>query len=499
MGAGRGRVVASVIAESLVLGIAGGLLGLGLAWSAIRLLVALHPQNLPRLNEIAVDGRTVLFSLAISLFAGMLFGGFPAWQVAKADLNRVLRESGRSAIQAAGGRRFRSALVVTEVALSLVLLTGASLLLRSFKTLQELNRGFQPDHFLTLRLTIPKTRYPDQPRLASFVGTLLDRLRVVPGVAAAAASTGLPLDNNRHLGMNFAVEGGAALAKSERPTAYCDLISPDYFKATGIPLLRGRAFTERDNESSPGVIIVSQSLAKRYLPGQNPIGRRLIVGIPAAHGSEIPREIVGVVGDVQYPTTTPESSAEIYMPYLQGPWPNIYLAIRTRQEPRELMSAVREQIRAVDREQAIAGMEPMAERIRVLNQRPQFNSVLASTLAALALILATVGIYGVISYSTRQRTQELGVRIALGASPRQILHLVLAQGIRLTGIGLAVGLVVYLAIARLIRSLLFGTSPTDVTTIVTATAILAAVAIVASYLPARRALRVDPAQALRAE
>ncbi len=499
MGAGRARVVSGVIAEGALLGMAGGLAGLLLGWGAIRMLITLNPENLPRLSEIRIDGPTVLFALTISVLTGLVCGSLPAWQIARTDLNRVLKESSRSTSQVAGERSFRAALVIAEVALSLVLLTGAALLLRSFRSLEELNRGFEPDHILTLRLSIPKSRYPDHERIVLFVQALLDHVKALPGVEAAAASSSLPVDNARPLGMKFKVDGAAPQATSEWPIASCHLVSPDYFKATGITLLQGRPFGEHDNQPSAAVVIVSQSLAKRYFAGQNALGKRLIVGIPAVRESELPREIVGIARDVQYPTKSPESSAEIYLPYAQGGWPFIYLAIRTQNAPKDVMNGVRAQVRAVDREQPIYSMGPIADRIRFLNQRPQFNSVVAGIFAVLAIVLATIGIYGVISYWTRQRTQEIGVRVALGASPREILGLVLGQGVRLTAIGLAVGLAAYLAVARLIRSLLFGTSATDIGTIVWATGVLAAVAMLATYLPARRALRVDPATALRNE
>ena len=389
--------------------------------------------------------------------------------------------------------------VVSEIALSLILLVGAGLMARSVLWLQNENRGFVSDHLLTFRASFPSSDFPNAPSMAAYYRSLLDRLQALPGVRSIAANTNLPLDGFVLTGEYFRVPGDAP-SPSERPSASCNLINRGYLRSLGIPLVQGREFDTRDRDDSPPVAIVSDSFARRYFPGENPIGRKLIVATPGKAAIEVTREIVGVAGDVRYLTRPSEASLEIYLPFVQTTWPNIYVMMRTIGDPAALAPGLRAALRDPGwNRQSIADVTTMQERISVLNDKPRLNSLLAALFAAIALLLAGIGIYGVISYSTSQRAQEIGIRMALGATPRNIVRWILGQALLLAIAGMALGLLGYFALARVLASLLYGAGANDGWSLLAAVLVLGAIALLASYIPARRAVRGDPVAALRSE
>ncbi len=370
---------------------------------------------------------------------------------------------------------------------------------RSLLWLQKENRGFDPDQLLSFRVSFSRTDFPDSASMAGYYRALMERLARLPGVAGAGANTNLPIDGFVLTGQRFRLPG-EVLPPSQRPAAACDLINGSYFRAFGIPLLEGRPFDDRDREDAPPVAIVSNSLARRYFPGQNPVGRKIIVATPGKAAIEVTREIVGVAGDIRYLTRGAEESLQIYLPYVQTTWPNIYVTLRALRDPNALAPSVRAALREPGwNRQSIADLRGMQDRIAALNDKPRLNALLAAAFAAIAVLLAAVGVYGVVSYSASQRAQEIGVRVALGATPRDIVRWILGQALRLTAAGLALGLVLHVALSPVLGSLIYGASPRDAWSLVLSVLVLGSLALIASYIPARRAVRGDPMAALRSE
>jgi putative ABC transport system permease protein len=499
LGAGRFRLLRPLLAETTLLAFAGSLAGIALAWSGLRLLIALRPVELPGLGSAGLNFRVLVFTVAVTAFTALLFGLLPSRQVLGGNLSQAVRESGRGVVNTRSGLGSRNILVISEVALSLMLLAGAVTMARSLLWLQNENRGFVSDHLLTFRASFLATDFPNASSMAAYYRSLLDRIGAIPGVRSVGSNTNLPLDGAVLTGEYFRVPD-AAPSPSERPSAACNLINNGYFRALGIPLVQGREFDARDGADGPAVAIVSRSLARRYFPGQNPIGRKLVVASPSQSAVEVTREIVGVAGDIRYLTRSADESLEIYLPYVQTSWPNIYVLVRSIGDP----SSIAPELRALLREpgwnrQSIAGLTSMQQLISALNDKPRLNSLLAALFAAIALLLAGVGIYGVISYSTLQRAQEIGIRMALGATPREIVQWILGQALLLTVAGLAAGLVCYLALSRALAGLLYGVRTGDGLSLLFAVLVLGTIALVASYIPARRAVRGDPLAALRSE
>ena len=499
LGASRVRLLLQLLTETMLLACAGSLAGVALAYGGLRLLIALRAVELPGLANAALNGRVLAFTVAVTAFTGLLFGLLPARHVLGGDLNRAVREAGRGSVSTRRGRGSRNILVISEIALSLILLAGAAMMARSLLWLQNENRGFVSGHLLTFRASFLRSEFPNAASMAAYYKSLLDRIAALPGIRSVGANTNLPLDGFLLTGQRFRIPD-AALRPSEHPSAACNLIDNGYLRALGIPLVQGREFDTRDGDLSPPVAIVSNSLAHRYFPGENPIGRKLIVATPGKADIEVTREIVGVAGDIRYLTRAGEESLEIYLPYVQTTWPNIYVMLRTTGDP----AGVAPQLRAVLRgpawnRQSIADLTTMQERISALNDKPRLNSLLAALFAAIALLLAGVGIYGVVSYSTMRRAQEIGIRMALGATPRDIVHWILAQALVLTVSGLALGLLGQLAVSRALASLLYGAGANDGWSLLLAVLVLGSIAILASYIPARRAVRGDPVAALRSE
>jgi predicted permease len=493
LGASPFRLAQQFLTESILLALLGGGLGVLVAAWGVQFLSQMRSLPLPRTAAIGVDTRVLLFSLGISLLTGILFGLAPAWRTSRANLMETLKESSRGA--SAGSRRNRlgAALVIAELALSVVLLAGAGLLLHSFVRLLHVNLGFNPENILTFHISLPTTKYPQPFQKTAFYRDLRERIAVLPQVRSVATTFMVPPNSGVYA--PYVVDSMPPdLPRGQRPVAIWNSISPAYFQTLGIPLLRGRFFTDADAEDSADVIIISESVAKLYWPKEDPLGRHIQVARQKA-----PSEIVGVVGDVHNQGVGADPFNELYTPLPQRPWPAMAIAVKTSGDPMQIASAVRSAVAAVDRDQPITMMQTLDSSLSDSLAQQKLSAVLLGIFAAVALILASVGIYGVTSYTVAQRTQEIGIRIALGADARDVLMLVLKYGARLAIIGVVVGIAATVALTRLMQNLLFHTSPTDPYTLVFVSVTLALVALLASYIPARRATRVDPVVALRSE
>ena len=497
LGAARTRLLRQLLTESILLALAGGVLGVILALAGIDLLRAWNPGNLPRIEEVRLDGRVLGFTFLISLLTGILFGVAPALQSSRANLNTTLKEGGRSGTASAARGRTHAALVVSEIALSLMLLIGAGLLLRSFVALQRVRLGMQvpPQRVLTMQISPSRTRYSDEPAGIAFYRRLLDRVRNLPGVESVAIADSLPPDRETE-DDTFQIEG-QSWDSASYPSTPTVGVSDDYFRSLGLRLVRGRVFTERDAANAPPVAIISESMARRYFAGQDPIGKRMKQSAPNLKNPWM--EIVGVVADTKYQGLDSEGGAAYYKPYAQSFNLRAYLVARSNTPGSGLASALRREIHAADPDVVVTQVSTMEQAIFESVARPRFRTVLIGVFAGLALLLAAMGIYGVIAYSVAQRTQEIGVRMALGARRTDVLSLVVRQGAALALIGIGIGLVGALAVTRSLSSLLFAVSATDPFTFIVVPAVLAAVALLASFLPALRATRIDPLIALRYE
>jgi len=498
LGAGRWRLIRQLLTESLLLSVCGGAIGLLLALWGVHLLVVFGPSDLPRAGEIAVDGRVLGFTLAVSLITAIIFGFVPALHASRPDLNEALKESGRSATGASRQRRLRSLLVVGEIALSLVLLVGAGLLMRSFLNLQKVNPGFNPQNVLTLRISLRGPRYEKAAPVIAFYDQLLDKVRTLPGVESVGTRSHIPIAADEdYANLSFAIEGRMP-DPANRSTAFYNSVSPDYFRTMEIPVLEGREFDPHDDRKSRNVIIINETLARRYFSGEDPIGRRMTLN------DENPKEedwatIIGVVQDTKPRKLDAEPAAEMYMPFAQEPGRGMGLMIRTRNRPESIVSAVRSAAQSIDKDQPIHNVRTMERVMSEAVAAPRFRTVLLGVFAVVALLLAMVGVYGLMSYAVAQRTHEIGIRAALGAQPGDALRLMLRQGMKLALAGLVSGVPAAFALTRLMESLLFVVGARDVLTFGIATVVLALVAFAACYLPARRASHIDPLVALRHE
>jgi putative ABC transport system permease protein len=493
LGAARRRVMRQVLTESLLLAIVGGIGGLLLAMWVIDLLPVLNPSNIPRIRTIGINGPVLIFTLAVSVFSALFFGVAQAWQAARSNLNQALQEGNRAGVGNPKGRRLRGALVVVEVALALVVLIGAGLLIKSFTRLLQVETGFSAENLLTLHVGFVHFKDPQQ--RAHIAREVIERVEKIPGIQAVGGGTGLPPVNAQRI-TRFAVQGLPNDDANER-SAYFLAISPDYFRALGTPLDDGRVFNQRDQAQGPKVVIINRTLARRLFPTERAIGKRLQLVNPEQTSEW--RDIVGVVGDVRYSGLDDPGEAAIYTPFAQTPFWWNYLLVRTNVTPESVIQQVRQAVISVNPNLEPASPQTMPQLVSKAVAQPRFYTALLTGFALLALALATVGIYGVISYSVAQRTNEIGIRMALGGQPFDVVKLMVGQGMLLAFMGLAIGLAAALGLTRLMARLLFGVSSTDPVTFLVITVLLAAAAFLASYIPARRAAKVDPMVALRYE
>ncbi|MGA3016989.1 MAG: ABC transporter permease [Bryobacteraceae bacterium] len=491
LGAGRGRIILQLLAESLTLAAAGGILGLVLAWGGTGLLTRLGSATIPRLAEARLDWRVFLFALAVSAVTGVLFGLTPALQFATANPRAALIEGGRGSTAARSSRLLRNGLVVCEIALALLVLIGAGLLMRSFVRLRAVDPGFQPSHLLTLRLPLSPSAPIDG--RAALLNRLSGRIAALPGVRSVGAVDTLPLTGLGG-GTTFAVDGRPAPPPGQRPIGLVRGVTPEYFRTMAIPLVSGRFFTESDTAQSPPRIIVNQALARRFWPQANPIGGRLVLD-PEGRIAEI----AGVVGDVKSERLDADDWPTIYRPYPQTNFNIMVMVVRTAVAPEALASSVERAVHQSAPDQPVSAVRPMDAVVSQAVATARFHTLVLAVFAVIAFLLAASGIYGVVAYDVSRRTSEIGIRISLGAQPRDVLRLILGQCARLAALGIALGLAGAFALTRLMESMLFGVKPTDAYTFAVISLLLACVALAAGYLPSRRAMALHPAAALRHE
>ncbi len=502
LGAGRFDVIRRLLAESVFLSMSGGALGVLLAHWGITALIWLHPEDIPRLDEVGIDSRVLVFTAAVSLLTGILFGLLAAWQLSKMDVNEALKDGGRGASDSRRGAHTRNALVVGEVALAMVLLIGAGLMLRSFAALTRADTGFRTTNLLTMNIIIEEEDYASERQMAAEFSLVVERIQAVPGVVSAAAATNLPV-GDWNQGRVFTIEGRQPKSDGEILAAGYMSVSPSYFRTVGIPLRKGREFAPQDRHGAPDVVIISESMARRYWPGENAIGKRIrcasvqVRGRNRSLGTPVPREIVGVVGDVRHIGRGTESSIEMYVPQMQNTLPFTYLIGRTAGNPAKLASTITRAVNAVHKDFPVSPPKTIEELLGESFSRPRFQMVILSVFAAVALLLAGIGIYGVMAYSVTLRTHEIGIRMALGADAGQVLELILLHGLKLAAAGVALGLAGAFACTRLMASFLYNIPPTDAVTFAGVSALLVSTAAAASLIPAWRASGTDPASTLR--
>jgi putative ABC transport system permease protein len=511
VGASRWRIARQLLTESVLLSLIGGTIGLLLARSGIALILYVSPNAIPRSREIGLDWTVLAFTIGVSFLTGILFGLIPAIQAGEVDVHETLKES----VRGVSGRHWlRSSLVVVEVATTLVLLIGAGLLIRSFYLLQKVNPGFSDEHLTSLSISLPQKKYATEDARASFYNRLLENIRTLPGVESSAAASGLPLGNNGWQ-TSFAIEGQPPPPRDQVPLMEACLVTPDYFRAMNIPVLRGRVFTDRDdrshlagrdlsklNENQRSVagvnaIVIDEQFARRYWPNEDAVGKRIKLGTAADAPS---MEVVGVVGRVKMESLNQNSDrVQGYFAFPQMPQSGMTIVIKGASDPNQLISSVRAAVKEIDPDQPIYSPRTMDE-IRAESVAPErLNLTLLSIFAGIALVLAIVGIYGVMSYSVTQRTHEIGIRMAIGARPLDVFKMILGHGMKLALIGVGLGLLGAFALTRLMATMLFGVEPTDATTFAAISIMLITVALLACYLPGRRATKVEPTVSLRYE
>jgi predicted permease len=497
LGASRWRVMQQLLTESTILALAGGSMGLLLALWGVALMTKLLPQDFPRLAEINLDWRVLGFTLVTSVLTGILFGLAPAFQISTTDVQESLKESGRGTSGSKRHNRLRNLLIIGEVALSVVLLAGAGLLFRSFLQLQSVNAGFTPQQVLTVRLTPSGPHYARDADYMSFYSEVMQRISALPGVQGVGVINTLPLGKGPTAGIR--IEGAPPQTRDRWPSTNYRSVSSDYFRAMNIPMVQGRAFTERDTETASRVVIVNQALVRRDFPNENPLGKRINFGGTNPDGQPIWWEIVGVAADIRNLELREEASPEFYLSALQDTWVGMSVVVRTSVEPASMAPEVRRIVAEVDKSAPVSEVKTMEHIVSEAVTQPRFNLFLLGLFGGIALLLSAAGIYGVTAYSVAQRTHEFGIRMALGAQVGDVLKMILGQGVLLIVAGIGVGLVASFALTRLMKSLLFGVSVSDPLTFVAITLLLSVVTLLACYIPARRATKVDPLVALRYE
>jgi putative ABC transport system permease protein len=496
LGAGRWQIIKQLLVESTLLGALGGFAGLLLAIWGVDSLKAFLP-DIPRIDAISPDPSVLIFTSLISLSVGIFAGLLPAWRASHPNLATSLNEASRRSSETASSHRTRAALVVIEIVLALVLLASAGLLLESFLRLQKVPAGFDPTNVMTARVALPETNYPKPAQCGQFYKKLLERVWALPGVRSAAAAWWIPLSGSE-IAFNFDIEERPVPA-GQQPIAQVNVITPDYFQALRVQIGLGRAFTDRDDQNAPPVAIVSESFAKQFFPGEDPIGKRITVNGSVDPGKPPVREIVGVVADMHLISLRLAPKPQVYLPHQQFGIQTMSMFVRTQADPQSLMPALRRAVSEIDKDVPVFRPRTLVDYFSGSIAQPRLNAMLVGLFALIALLLAAAGIFGVMSYSVTQRTQEIGIRLALGAQRYDVLRLVILQGMRFVGAGLLLGLIGIFACTRLLRSLLFGVAATDLPTMFAVTLILTVVALIACLLPARRATLVDPIEALRAE
>ncbi len=493
LGAGRGRLMRQLLTESIVLAVLGGLAGVLLARWGLDLLLTLAPSSLPRVASIRLDGTVLAASLGLSVLTGIAFGLAPAWLAARTNVNDALKQGSRGSTDSGVRGRLRGALVVLEVAASLVLLVAAGLLVKSFVALAHVDPGFNPDHATIMRFTLPGKKYGKPEQQVAFANALVTQLKTLPGVQAAGITHTMPLIGDWVLG--FEIDGRDKVAPQDQPSLNYYSVTPDYFRAMGVRLIKGRLFTEQDDAKAPRVAIINETLARQYFPHEDPIGKRINI----TNGPPTFREIVGVVSDItQYGVDKP-TKAQGYEPFAQKPFTGINVAIRSTSTPTAIFNLLRPAVYAVDKDQPVSSIKPLEDILADSLARQRFAMMLLTVFSLVALVIAAIGIYGVMAYNVTQRTGEIGIRLALGAQPSDVVRLILGQGGKLVGLGLLLGLVAALASARIVESMLFKTNTHDPLTLIAITTLLALVALAACLIPARRAMRVNPVDALRSD
>jgi predicted permease len=501
LGAGRRRLMRQLLVESVVLSVTGGIAGIGVAILGTRLLTALHPPNIPRIDAIGVDVRVLVFALGVSTLVGVLFGLLPAITATRLDVQSMLREGGRGG--SVGGRQgARRTLVISEVAIALVLLVGAGLMTRSFMQLLSVDPGYRVDHVLTVPITLPQARYAEAERVIGFYRDLSRRVAGLPGVASVGAVAGVPLVSGRG-DIGISIEGRALAPGEARRRADWQVVTPGYFKAIGMRLLRGREIEETDLENTPGVVVINETLAKKYWPNEDPIGQRFTLGGKAGPGMVT---IVGIVGDVRQASLASTPEPEMYLAHTQfrfwgggGILRELTMVVRTVGDPAASSKAVRSEVAAIDPQLPVGDLRTMEQLRGESVSQPRFLMFLFSAFSTVALAIAVIGIYGVIAYSVAQRRKEIGIRVALGARPSSVAGMVVRQGMGMAAIGIAAGLVLAFGVTRFLSGILFAVTPTDPITLAVVAITLAVAALLACYVPARRATRTDPVEVLRAE
>lgn len=500
LGANRWRVVRQMLTESVLLALIGGAAGVALASFAMDALIALNPADIPRIAESGLDGRVLLFTFVTATLTGVVMGLVPALQASKLDLNSVLKEGGRGASGGSLRLSTRGALVVAEVAIAVMLLIGAGLLIQSFARLMSVKPGFNPDNLLTMRIGLPDGLYTTPEQIAGFHDRLMTSLQSLPGVSAYSTVTPTPM-TGASFRVGFSVQGRPNPSGRQYPyNTRVLLVGSDYFRTLGIPFKEGRDYTARDTLQSAQAVIVNETFARRHFPGEDPIGKRIDPSISAGAGDPPMREIIGVVADFRSRRLSAEPEPEVYLHIPQVPaLGSLTLMLRTQSDPMSLAAVARQEIAKLDRNLPIYDIKPFSEYLSDSVAQPRFNSVLLGVFAGVALLLTAIGLYGVIAYSITQRTQEIGIRMALGAQARDVLRLIIGQGMTLVLIGVALGLAGAFAATRLMKSLLFGVGASDPLTFASIAGLITLIALLACYIPARRATKVDPMIALRCD
>jgi len=496
LGASRGRICRQLLTESIFLSIVSGFLGIFLAGWGIHFLLKLKPENLPRSTDIGIDLTVLAFTLLAALFTGLLFGFAPAMHALSVDLNSELKQSGRHAGEAGRALTLRRALLIAEVALAVILLNGAGLLILSFLKLTNVNPGFQAKNVLAMDVSLPSSKYQSSSRQAEFFDDLLQRLRIIPGVDSAAVVFPAPLAGGvGFLRFGYTIEGRTAPATGQSDRVYVRWVSPEYFQTMGIPLRAGRSFDSRDGTGSPLVVVIDETLVKRDFAYEDPIGKQAMTSF----GPRVWRRIVGVVGGVHQTALDSDAGPHVYLPYPQMPLSGMTVVVKTRTDPRALAGAAKAQVSGIDPDQPVSNLTPMEERLAKSVSFRRFSMLLLGLFAALALLIAAVGVYSVMIHSVSRRTHEMGVRMALGAQPGDLYRLVIGEGMLIVMVGVGIGVLGALGLTRLLTVLLYGVRPHDPLAMLASGVVLAAAGMAACYWPARRATRVDPTQALRSE